>query len=79
MLRRRGKAARIHNMHAHRLRHTLSQVWRREQSNESDAMAIMGWHFPEMRIRTDGLRVLNIKVGCACSKMMQLARPTKAS
>lgn len=48
MLRRRGKAAGITNMHAHRLRHTLSHVWQREQGNESDLMAIMGWRSPEM-------------------------------
>ncbi len=36
------------NMHAHRLRHTLSHVWQREQGNESDLMAIMGWRSPEM-------------------------------
>lgn len=48
MLRRRGNAAYIPNMHAHRLRHTLSHVWQREQGNESDLMAIMGWRSPEM-------------------------------
>lgn len=48
MLRRRGKAAGISHMHAHRLRHTLSHVWQREQGNESDLMAIMGWRSPEM-------------------------------
>ncbi|RSN22037.1 integrase [Streptomyces sp. WAC 05977] len=40
MLRRRGKAAGISHMHAHRLRHTLSHVWQRKQGNESDLMAI---------------------------------------
>ena len=41
MIRRRGNAADIPHMHAHRLRHTLSHVWQREQGNESDLMAIM--------------------------------------
>ncbi|OXM54455.1 site-specific integrase [Amycolatopsis alba] len=48
MLRRRGNAAGVSHMHAHRLRHTLSHVWQREQGNESDLMAIMGWRSPEM-------------------------------
>ncbi len=48
MIRRRGNAAGIPHMHAHRLRHTLSHVWQREQGNESDLMAIMGWRSPEM-------------------------------
>lgn len=48
MIRRRGNAADIPHMHAHRLRHTLSHVWQREQGNESDLMAIMGWRSPEM-------------------------------
>jgi integrase/recombinase XerC len=48
MLRRRGQAAGVANMHAHRLRHTLAHEWQVNGGNETDLMAIMGWESPEM-------------------------------
>jgi site-specific recombinase XerD len=48
MLRRRGNAAGIPRMHAHRLRHTLAHEWQLHEGNETDLMAIMGWESPEM-------------------------------
>lgn len=48
MLRRRGNAAGISHMHAHRLRHTLAHEWQLNGGNESDLMMIMGWESPEM-------------------------------
>jgi integrase/recombinase XerC len=48
MIRRRGAAAGLDGMHAHRLRHTLAHEWQLHGGNESDLMAIMGWTSPEM-------------------------------
>ena len=53
MIRRRGNAANIPHMQAHRLRHTLSHVWQREQGSESDLMAIMGWRSPKCSAATE--------------------------
>jgi integrase/recombinase XerC len=48
MLRRRGAAAGITRMHAHRLRHTLAHEWQLAGGNQTDLMAIMGWESAEM-------------------------------
>lgn len=48
MLRKRGNAAGISHMHAHRLRHTLAHEWQLNGGNETDLMHIMGWESPEM-------------------------------
>jgi integrase/recombinase XerC len=45
---RRGRAAGVGHMHAHRLRHTLAHEWQVHEGNETDLMAIMGWRSPQM-------------------------------
>jgi integrase/recombinase XerC len=48
MFTRRGRAAGVGHMHAHRLRHTLAHEWQMHEGNETDLMAIMGWRSPQM-------------------------------
>ncbi|OLF11877.1 tyrosine-type recombinase/integrase [Actinophytocola xanthii] len=48
MLRRRGEAAGIGRLHAHRFRHTLAHEWRLNGGDADDLMAIMGWESREM-------------------------------
>jgi integrase/recombinase XerC len=48
MLTRRGRAAGVSGMHAHRFRHTLAHTWQLNDGNETDLMRIMGWKSPEM-------------------------------
>lgn len=51
MLRRRGRAAGLPDgvrLHAHRFRHTLAHIWRKEGGDSTDLMRIMGWRSSEM-------------------------------
>ncbi|HEX5406283.1 MAG TPA: tyrosine-type recombinase/integrase [Pseudonocardiaceae bacterium] len=48
MLKRRGDAAGIRGLHAHRFRHTLAHVWQLNEGNETDLMRIMGWKSRQM-------------------------------
>lgn len=48
MLKRRGDAAGIRGLHAHRFRHTLAHVWQLNEGNETDLMRIMGWRSRQM-------------------------------
>jgi site-specific recombinase XerD len=43
MLRRRGKAVGLPNLHAHQLRHTFAHQWLVEGGTEGDLMRITGW------------------------------------
>jgi site-specific recombinase XerC len=43
MLARRGQAAGVPGLHAHRFRHTLAHTWQLNDGNETDLMRIMGW------------------------------------
>jgi site-specific recombinase XerC len=48
MLERRGAAASVTGLHAHRFRHTLAHNWQLNDGNETDLMRIMGWKSAEM-------------------------------
>jgi integrase len=48
MLRRRGLALGIPNLHAHQFRHTAAHRWLAEGGGETDLMRIMGWRSPQM-------------------------------
>jgi site-specific recombinase XerD len=48
MLRRRGLALGILNLHAHQFRHTAAHRWLSEGGGETDLMRIMGWRSPQM-------------------------------
>jgi site-specific recombinase XerD len=48
MLERRGAAAGVTGLHAHRFRHTLAHNWQLNDGNETDLMRIMGWKSAEM-------------------------------
>ena len=45
---RRGAAAHMPGLHAHRFRHTLAHTWQLNDGNETDLMRIMGWKSPAM-------------------------------
>jgi site-specific recombinase XerD len=48
LLERRGTAAGIDNLHAHRFRHTFAHTWLAEGGNEGDLMALAGWKSRQM-------------------------------
>jgi len=50
-LERRGAAAGIDGLHAHRFRHTFAHTWLAEGGNEGDLMALMGWRSRQMLTR----------------------------
>jgi integrase len=43
IVRRRGKEAKIANLHPHQLRHTFAHEWLKEGGNEGDLMRLAGW------------------------------------
>ena len=43
MLRRRGHAAGLGNIHPHQFRHSFAHTWLSEGGTESDLMALAGW------------------------------------
>lgn len=47
-LERRGKAADVKGLHAHRFRHTFAHSWLAEGGNEGDLMALTGWKSRQM-------------------------------
>jgi site-specific recombinase XerD len=51
MLRARGKAAGVANVHAHRFRHTAAHRWLTLGGQEQDLMAIAGWRSRQMLAR----------------------------
>jgi integrase/recombinase XerC len=48
MLERRGTAAGIPDLHAHRFRHTAAHEWLSNDGGETNLMRIMGWKSPNM-------------------------------
>jgi site-specific recombinase XerD len=50
-LERRGAAAGIDGLHAHRFRHTFAHSWLAEGGNEGDLMALTGWRSRQMLTR----------------------------
>lgn len=51
MVRRRGEAAGISDVHAHRFRHTFAHEWLMEGGNETDLMRLAGWRSRSMLMR----------------------------
>jgi site-specific recombinase XerD len=48
LLRRRGRAVGIANLHAHQFRHTAAHRWGSHGGSETDLMRLMGWRSPQM-------------------------------
>jgi integrase len=48
MLRRRGQAADVEHLHAHRWRHTYAHEWKRAGGDSGDLMVVLGWSSDEM-------------------------------
>jgi site-specific recombinase XerD len=48
IIRRRGDAIGIVNLHAHQFRHTFAHEWLAADGGETDLMRIMGWKSPQM-------------------------------
>ena len=48
LLRRRGRAVGIANLHAHQFRHTAAHRWGANGGSETDLMRLMGWRSPQM-------------------------------
>jgi site-specific recombinase XerD len=48
MLRRRGQAAGVEHLHAHRWRHTYAHEWKRAGGDTGDLMVVLGWSSDEM-------------------------------
>jgi integrase len=48
MLRRRGQAAGVEHLHAHRWRHTYAHQWKRAGGDTGDLMLLLGWASEEM-------------------------------
>ncbi|WP_246157915.1 tyrosine-type recombinase/integrase [Catellatospora sichuanensis] len=48
MLRRRGQAADVEHLHAHRWRHTYAHEWKRAGGDTGDLMVVLGWSSDEM-------------------------------
>jgi site-specific recombinase XerD len=48
MLRRRGEAAGVDNVHAHRWRHTYAHQWKLAGGDTGDLMLVMGWTSDDM-------------------------------
>jgi site-specific recombinase XerD len=51
LLQRRGAAAGVEGLHAHRFRHTFAHSWLAEGGNEGDLMALTGWRSRQMLTR----------------------------
>jgi integrase/recombinase XerC len=51
MLKRRGKAVGVENLHPHMLRHTAAHAWLDAGGSESDAMRLFGWKSRQMLSR----------------------------
>lgn len=54
MLKRRGRAAGVAGVRAHRFRHTVADSWLRDGGSETDLMASMGWETRQMINRYTG-------------------------
>ncbi|MBK3566934.1 tyrosine-type recombinase/integrase [Streptomyces sp. MBT62] len=48
MLKRRGRAAGVAHVHAHRWRHTFAHEWKRAGGDSGDLMLLLGWESDDM-------------------------------